>query len=372
MRSRHKFRWCLIVPLIVAACDSFGPGRVAIDRFSYTEAIAQSSQEQTLMNLVRLRYLDVPVFLDVSSVLTQYGWLGQVGVAGTAGLGGASNTLSGVGGAATLNYLERPTITYTPLSGADFTRRMLEPLPVDSLFAARYAGLPGDLLWMIGLQEFNGVHNASLGPARSGGAVDIDKQSREERRKFENFRALMILTGKLTELGAIEFQRDPEKEEVYLVIASQIPPAAEAPLREFREVLELDPSINSFLITGRTAGRRNEEITLRARSLLGIMNFLSRGIDLPSTVADGTAPATTASADERFPVPFHAQSVPATTNSAPPPGAFTAVKYRGHWFYIADSDEQSKLAFGLLRYLFQLKAPPSEKLAPLITVPVGG
>ncbi len=134
-----------------------------------------------------------------------------------------------------------------------------------------------------------------------------------------------------------------------------------APLREFREVLDLDPSINNFLVTGRTAGRRKEEITLQARSLLGIMNFLSCGIDFPLTGADGIALATSASADEPFPVPFHAQSVPAPTNSAPPPDAFTAVKYRGHWFYIADADEQSKLAFGLLRYLFQLKRRPPRR-----------
>jgi hypothetical protein len=35
------------------------------DRFDYNEALARSSKEQLLINLVRLRYDDVPVFLAV-------------------------------------------------------------------------------------------------------------------------------------------------------------------------------------------------------------------------------------------------------------------------------------------------------------------
>jgi hypothetical protein len=43
-----------------------------VDSFNYNEAISRSSSEQILINLVRLRYREVPVFLAVGSVLTQY------------------------------------------------------------------------------------------------------------------------------------------------------------------------------------------------------------------------------------------------------------------------------------------------------------
>ena len=58
--------------IAVGACGSFGADRVPADRFDYSEALLQSSEEQMLANLVRIRYLRVPTFLEVSSVLTQY------------------------------------------------------------------------------------------------------------------------------------------------------------------------------------------------------------------------------------------------------------------------------------------------------------
>ncbi len=42
----------------VVGCGSLGPGRVPGDNFNYNEAIAQSSREQMLLNLLRLRYLE--------------------------------------------------------------------------------------------------------------------------------------------------------------------------------------------------------------------------------------------------------------------------------------------------------------------------
>ena len=48
------------------------------------------------------------------------------------------------------------------------------------------------------------------------------------------------------------------------------------------------------------------------------------------------------------------------------------IRYRSHWFYIEDSDLQSKVTFNLLMYLFSLQAAVDESGSPLLTVPVGG
>ena len=50
---------------------------VARDRFDYITAISDSWKAQMLLNVVKLRYADAPVFLDVASVITQY-WLSRV------------------------------------------------------------------------------------------------------------------------------------------------------------------------------------------------------------------------------------------------------------------------------------------------------
>jgi|GEM_PF-6923143 len=44
------------------------------DRLDYLYSMSDSWKRQTLMNLVKTRYADAPVFLDVASGITSYSW----------------------------------------------------------------------------------------------------------------------------------------------------------------------------------------------------------------------------------------------------------------------------------------------------------
>lgn len=56
----------------------------------------------------------------------------------------------------------------------------------------------------------------------------------------------------------------------------------------------------------------------------------------------------------------------------PPAGAYVAVHYRDHWYYIADDDQESKATLLLMLQLRRLDFKRQEiDAAPLLTLPVG-
>ncbi len=78
--------WMKLLPpllFIVSACHSIGPGTIPRDRFNYTDAISRSWNEQMLLSIVKLRYLDMPMFVEVSSVITQYVLSGELSFGST-------------------------------------------------------------------------------------------------------------------------------------------------------------------------------------------------------------------------------------------------------------------------------------------------
>jgi hypothetical protein len=160
--------WLPLLALL-SACTSIGAGSVNRDRLDYAEALANSWKEQTLLNIVKLRYADAPVFLEVSSVISSYQLQSQVSLAATVSSGltpGLPDTLGrgatvGVGGL----YTDRPTITYTPLQGDKFTRELLRPIAPAALFQLVQAGYPVDLIFQLAVRAINGVYNRSSRPA---------------------------------------------------------------------------------------------------------------------------------------------------------------------------------------------------------------
>lgn len=67
-----------------------------------------------LFNTVKIRYGDAPVFLNVSSVISQYQIAGQINLGSTINThpGSTSERVGACG-----NYVARPTITCTPIIG---------------------------------------------------------------------------------------------------------------------------------------------------------------------------------------------------------------------------------------------------------------
>src|SRR5215831_6081562 len=167
--TRIYTRFTVSVLLLFAGCTSIGPGTVTQDRFAYVTAISDSWKSQMLFNLVKLRYGDAPVFLDVASVINQYLVEGSVGYSGSWAQNAqlpwpytALYNLLGTG-----RYAERPTITYSPLSGEKFARSLMTPIPPAAVLNLLQGGYPVDIVLRLCVHSINGISSRFGSGARA-------------------------------------------------------------------------------------------------------------------------------------------------------------------------------------------------------------
>jgi hypothetical protein len=121
------------------------------------------------LNIVKLRYLDLPVFVDVSSVVAGYSLQTSIGLGGMLSTGNAiqGNTFSGSGQAI---YTDRPTITYTPLTGQKFLRGLMTPIEPKNIFFMLQSGYAADFVLGLTVESLNGVRNRSATAGATGEA----------------------------------------------------------------------------------------------------------------------------------------------------------------------------------------------------------
>jgi hypothetical protein len=336
----------------VAACASVGPAGVEHDRPDYSGSMASSWKEQMLLNIVKFRYFDPPVFLDVSSVVSTRELQTQADA--TARLFPHPYTTSqGYGNfAVSGRYTDRPTVSYTPLTGDRFINSLLRPIPPQTVFTMIDAGHDADFLLSLTVRSINGIYNYSLAPA----------QARPENPKF---RELTSAIRRIQQAGAIGTRsgKTGKLSKTWIFFRHKAVGAVENDIRRVKTLLGLAPQRDEFVLTG-GPNHKPDEIAVRTRSLQQILAELAAGVQVPAAdVADNRATRVPVVAADAMPL-IHIHS-----SAAPPVDAYTAAFYRNRWFWIDDRDLRSKQVFMFLLMMSALSETRAVPQMPIVTIP---
>lgn len=342
--------------LALSGCAHLGPKSVAVDRFDYSTAIADSWKQQTLLNIVKLRYMDLPVFVDVASIVAGYSM--QTGV----NINGALSSAKAVqgdylsaGGQAI--YTDRPTITYVPLTGEKFLRGLITPIDPKNIFFMLQAGYAADFILALTVESLNGVRNRST----AGGAV------RESDPEF--FRALELMR-ELQAAGTVGMRVEEDKVKgstgVMFFRRDDLPADIAEKAAEVRRLLKLPADQQKFALTYSPVRGAENELAVNSRSMLQIMGAFSTYLDVPEAhlkerrASPGFENNTAESGKQK--VRIH-------SGLDKPADAFAAVHYRDYWFWIDDGDWQTKRALTAVMFFFTLAETGGNEKLPLITIP---
>jgi hypothetical protein len=344
-----------VLALALAGCASVGPRTVALDRFDYSSAIAESWKEQTLLNIVKMRYVDLPVFVDVSSIVAGYSLQTGVTVGGVVSSERAvQGNYGSIGGQAV--YTDRPTITYVPMTGEKFLRGLITPIDPKNIFFMLQAGYPADFILGLTVESLNGVRNRSA----AGGTV---------RQADPDFVRVQQLLRDVQAAGGVGMRVEEDKAKgstaVLFFQRDDLPADLQEKSAEIRRLLRLQADQQKFVLTYSPMRGAGNELAVNSRSLLQILQAFSSYVEVPEQ-----------DLREKVAAPAFAHAETDTRDvgrirSGPtrPETAHVAVQYRGSWFWVDHSDWLTKRALTAVMFFFTLADTGSPDKLPLITIP---
>ena len=355
----HPFNVALALAVaagLLAGCAHVGPRTVLVDRHDYSTTIADSWKQQTLLNIVKLRYMDLPVFVDVSSIVAGYSLETGVTTGGswpqTTQLGGNTGTLGG-----SARFTDRPTITYVPMTGEKFLRGLITPIDPKNIFSMIQSGYAADFVLALTVDSLNGVHNRWAGSGMFREAAPEFTRILELMREIQNAGAI-----------GLSIEHDAAKGSTGIVFfrSEGVPAEVKDKADEIRRLLKLPEHQQRFELRFAPVPGSKDQLAVVSRSMLQILGAFSTYVVVPD---EDLAAQRVMPPFENIPASDQRQGVRIHSGKDKPDDAFTAVQYRGHWFWIADDDWQTKRALSTIVFLFTLAETGASDKLPLITIP---
>ena len=348
---------CAALVLGFCGCSSIGPGSVPRDRSDYSSSIGESWKRQTLLNIVKLRYVDPPIFVDVGQIVAGYQLQLGANVGGQISSADAiqrnSLTLGGAG-----VYIDRPTITYVPLTGNKFIRGLMTPLSPESVFFTIQSGWPADGVLFAAVASINGLKNQETS------IVGVNPPDPDFMRVLQLMRKIQ-----LSEAVAMRINQDAQKQQTTILTfrSKNVSPETLDDIHELRRLLRLDPDAEELKLVFGGTSISDKEVAVITRSMMQQMATMATQVEVPpEDVKQGRAtPGWEAVAGNTNAV----RLIRIQCSNTKPANAFVSVDYRSHWFWIDDRDLKSKRVFSFMMMLFTLADTGEKEPLPLITIP---
>lgn len=383
-----------------------GPEAVRRTRMRYNEALRVTNDEQLLLNIVRLRYAESAIFLDLPSITSQFEATATSGFSG--GLDGQGPGPTRLG-TAELLLRDAPTLSYHPRDRDGIGRSLVTPLTAE-LLRVLSSGADTARFLLVAVNDINDISNASLATSLAPRWPDDNTRFRHGIELFNTLQQRGAIelsiasfdTDTLTQLplanvrgrDAIEavqagyvFRTESgqavlRKREKTVVLKVRPDAVDSFEMRELAATFGLTPGQRLYKLKSELADEEQEDeipnalgedtILLNMRSILQMMVFLSKGVCVPEEhLANGTVPTTPGPGG----LPYDWTRVTAGTfavrsHKHKPHDAYVAVRYRGYWFSIAATDVDSRAVLALFQVLLALQESERESLGPLLTLPI--
>jgi hypothetical protein len=254
-----------------------GPHSLPRDRADYSLSLSDSWKEQTLLNIVKFRYVDPPVFVDVGSIVSSYSLSQATSVGGT--FQPSSTNSASIGGS--VGFSSSPTITYTPLTGSAYIKSLVTPLPAILVFAAIQNGSPADSILLSTVMSINGLRNQSV--------------SLEGIRPADpDFHRVRELLRKIQESGAVRFYAkvDAKKDQTDVIAlrTNNVPSEIQADIAELRRLLHLNPDTGEFKLVSAPLPATDTELAVQMRSIEEILANMAAQVEVPPEDLNVTEP----------------------------------------------------------------------------------
>lgn len=351
-----RYGLILCVAIGLSGCSGIGPKSIPRDRSDYIDNVAVSWKSQTLLNIVKLRYADTPVFLEVAQIVS--GYTLESKLAAEADLSDFQNSVVlGAEG----KFVDRPTVTYSPLTGDNFVRKLLAPIPPSAVLSLIQSGWPADLVMRTTVQAVNGRRNQSGTEPRQSPA-DAD------------FLYLIELLREIQQSGAFGMrleERDDKKDTTVLFFYHEtLDPNVAVIIGSLKELLGLDKHTRRYKVAyGAIPGGENE-IAILTRSVIQIMMEIASYIDVPKIHMERNRTRQTAAVE----TDIAAEIVPLIKIKSAkerPGDPFVSIRYEDYWFWIDAEDYDSKRVFTFLMLILMLSETGESGKLPVLTIPAG-